>query len=75
MIISSHLMRPKPYSLHPKFARMAQGLIDLVERKAFTFEGPNGDEVIEGPIPADMMNDVDTWRAKLVEAVCTRDYH
>ena len=43
--------------------------MDLVERRAFTFEGPNGDDVIEGPIPADMASDVEILRAKLVEAV------
>ena len=43
--------------------------MDLIERKAFTFEGPNGDDVIEGPIPVDLAGDVELLRAKLVEAV------
>ena len=51
-----------------------QGLVDLVDRKAYTFEGPNGDAVVEGPVPDSMAPDVERYRSKLVEAVrrCAR---
>lgn len=43
------------------------GLIDLVEEKAFKFEGDHGMNIIEIPIPADMVEKVKEYRAKLVE--------
>jgi elongation factor G len=45
------------------------GLIDLIERKAFKFEGDKGQNIIEIPIPDDMKAQVDEYRAKLVEKV------
>jgi hypothetical protein len=46
-----------------------QGLVDLVDRKAYSFEGPNGDSVVEAPVPASMAADVELYRSRLVEAV------
>lgn len=43
--------------------------MDLIYRKAYTFEGPNGDDVTEGPVPADMVTAVEHFRSKLIEAV------
>ena len=48
--------------------------MDLIYRKAYTFHGPNGDEVKEGPVPADMVATVERFRTKLVEAVCGVPY-
>lgn len=45
------------------------GLVDLIEKKAFKFEGDKGQNIIEIPIPADMTAQVDEYRAKLVEKV------
>ena len=46
-----------------------QGLVDLVDRKAYSFEGPNGDSVVEGPVPESMEAEVEQHRSRLVEAV------
>jgi len=46
-----------------------QGLVDLVDRKAYSFEGPNGDSVVEGPVPESMAAEVEQHRSRLVEAV------
>lgn len=43
------------------------GVVDLVYRKAFTFEGPNGIEVTERPVPEDMKAQMEEYRADLVE--------
>ena len=45
------------------------GLIDLVEEKAFKFEGDHGMDIIEIPIPPDMVEKVKTFRDTLIEKV------
>ena len=45
------------------------GLIDLVENKAFKFEGDHGIQIVEISIPEDMVEKVKEYRAKLVEKV------
>lgn len=45
------------------------GIIDLIERKAYTFEGKMGEIVKEIPVPEDMKGKVEEYRAKLVELV------
>src|SRR3989338_5245563 len=45
------------------------GIIDLVEQKAYTFEGKNGEIKKEIPIPEDMANQVTEYRAILMEKV------
>ena len=44
-----------------------EGVIDLVERKAYRFEGAMGEIIIERDIPADMTAQVEEFRKKLVE--------
>jgi len=43
------------------------GIIDLVERKAYRFEGKHGENIIEMPIPEDMLAKVEEYRARTVE--------
>jgi elongation factor G len=43
------------------------GLIDLLERKAYKFEGSFGENIIEMEVPADMKDKVEKYRAELVE--------
>ncbi len=43
------------------------GIVDLIKKKAFKFEGKNGENIIEIEIPADMKDKVDSYRAKMVE--------
>ncbi len=49
------------------------GVIDLIERKAYRFEGKMGEEVIEIEIPADMKDQVEEYRATLVEKIAECD--
>ena len=43
------------------------GLIDLIEQKAYKFEGDHGIQIIEIPIPVDMTDLVKRYRAELME--------
>jgi len=45
------------------------GLIDIIEEKAFRFEGAKGENIIEMPVPEDMKEKVKEYRAKLMEKV------
>ncbi len=45
------------------------GIIDLVAKKAYTFEGKNGEIRKEIPIPEDMQNSVTEYRLTLMEKV------
>ncbi len=45
------------------------GIVDLVEKKAFKFEGKFGENIVEIEIPADMTAQVEEYRAKLLEKV------
>ena len=51
------------------------GVVDLVEKKAYTFAGDKGEKVVETEIPADMAHQVDEYRAVLMEkaAECSDD--
>ena len=48
-------------------------VIDLVERKAYKFEGKLGEEVTEVEIPEDMKEKVEVYRQRLVEKVAEAD--
>lgn len=50
-----------------------KSVIDLVERRAFKFEGKLGEEIIEIEIPEDMKEKVEIYRNKLVEKVAEAD--
>ena len=50
-----------------------EGIIDLVERKAYTFEGKNGEIEKEIPIPEDMNAQVEEYRAKMVEVAAEQE--
>ncbi|MDD4627765.1 MAG: elongation factor G [Candidatus Peribacteraceae bacterium] len=49
------------------------GLVDLVAKKAYKFEGEHGEKVIEIPIPEDMKDQVSEYRAVLMEKVAECD--
>ena len=46
-----------------------KAVIDLIERKAFAFNGKMGEEITEVPIPAEMHDQVEKFRKILVEKV------
>jgi len=50
-----------------------KGVVDLVTRKAFVFEGPRGDKVSEVPVPEDMKSEMEAKRSELVERVSEVD--
>ncbi|KAI3429283.1 hypothetical protein D9Q98_005379 [Chlorella vulgaris] len=50
-----------------------RGLVDLVERRAFHFEGSSGEQIVEVPIPADLQAEVEAKRAELIEHVAEVD--
>ncbi|MFV0556589.1 MAG: elongation factor G [Lactovum sp.] len=49
------------------------GMIDLVEMKAFEYDGGSKEEAKEIDIPEDMLELANEWREKLVEAVADTD--
>ncbi|PIR76112.1 MAG: elongation factor G [Candidatus Magasanikbacteria bacterium CG10_big_fil_rev_8_21_14_0_10_42_10] len=46
-----------------------RGIVDLVEEKAYQFEGNFGENMVEIPIPEDMKEQVATYRSTMVEKV------
>lgn len=49
------------------------GIVDLMEMKAYTFEGDMGEKVVPIEIPADLLDTVKTWRATMVEKIAEMD--
>jgi elongation factor G len=51
-----------------------EGVVDLLTKKAYYFQGEMGDKIIESTdIPADMVADVEKYRAELIEAIVQHD--
>ncbi len=68
--------------LSPKAIRMQipigeesahEGAVDLLLMKAYTYTGNMGEEVIEGEIPANLVEDAKKYRAELVERIVEQD--
>ena len=49
------------------------GIVDLLLKKAFKFEGAAGEQIVEIEIPANMITDVDKCRAELLEKIVEND--
>jgi elongation factor G len=49
------------------------GVIDLIERKAYAFEGDMGEKRVDIDIPEDMKDKVEEYRAMMVEKVAEND--
>jgi len=64
--------QPKPVPLHLPIGSEANftGIVDLLHRKAYLYDGG---KATEGEIPADMAAEVETYRTQLVEAACMSD--
>ncbi len=73
MSLSSILDRLSPNAVAIQLPIGAEGtfsgLIDLIEEKAYKFEGSRGENVVEMPIPEDMKEKVKEYRAKMVEKI------
>jgi len=68
--------------LSPKAIRMQipvgeeekhEGAVDLLKMKAYSYAGSMGEEVIEGEIPAHLLEDAKKYRALLVERIVEQD--
>jgi elongation factor G len=46
-----------------------QGVVDLIKMKAYYFEGEDGNQVVEKPIPAELEADAAAAREKMLDAV------
>ncbi len=55
------------------FESSFSGVIDLIRRKAFKFEGENGEKIVEIPIPDDMKNQAEEYRHKILEKAAEFD--
>jgi elongation factor G len=54
-----------PLGLEDHFA----GVVDLVRMKAYRFEGPAGDQIVEGPVPPAMAAEAAAARDQMLDAV------
>jgi elongation factor G len=59
------VMMQLPIGLEADF----QGVIDLITMKAVAFEGDNGEYVVDGEIPAELLGDAETAREEMLDAV------
>ncbi|MBR2528675.1 MAG: elongation factor G [Blautia sp.] len=50
-----------------------KGIIDLFERKAYYYNDDKGNDVTITDVPADMADDVETYRTQLIESICELD--
>jgi elongation factor G len=50
-----------------------QGIVDLLDLKAYFFKGEKGEIVEEGEIPADLKDDAELWRNELIEKAAELD--
>ena len=46
-----------------------RGVIDLIEMKALTFEGDQGEKVVEGAIPADLQDEAEAARVQMLDSL------
>jgi elongation factor G len=66
--------RPMPIQIPIGAEEHFRGVVDLVTMKALTFdEGDKGYKVIEGEIPAELLETATEWREKMVEMVAEAD--
>ncbi|MBU6321767.1 MAG: elongation factor G [Patescibacteria group bacterium] len=68
--------------LSPKAVRMQipigeegahEGVVDLLTMKGYTFSGNMGEEVIEGEVPANLVDEAKKYRAELIERIVEND--
>ncbi len=65
--------RAFPIHLPIGFEQSINGIVDLVAMKAYTYKDFTDHELIEGDIPADMMDQVKKYRSLLVENAVAED--
>jgi len=65
--------RAFPIHLPIGFEQSINGLVDLVSMKSYTYKDFTDHELVEGEIPADMMDEVKKYRSLLVENAVAED--
>jgi len=65
--------RAFPVHLPIGFEQAINGVVDLVEMKAYTYTEFHDKELVEGEIPADMMDQVKKYRSLLIENAVAED--
>ncbi len=65
--------RAFPIHLPIGFEQSVNGIVDLVSMKAYTYKDFTDKEVVEGEIPADMMDKVKKYRSLLIENAVSED--
>ncbi len=65
--------RAFPIHLPIGFEQAINGIVDLVEMKAFTYKDFTDKALVEGEIPADMMDQVKKYRSLLIENAVAED--
>ena len=65
--------RAFPVHLPIGFEQSINGVVDLVTMKAYTYKDFTDHELIEGEIPADMMDEVKRYRSLLIENAVAED--
>mgnify|MGYP001584441466 FL=1 len=50
-----------------------KGLVDLIRERSYVYTNDMGTDVLEGEVPADMIEDVAKWRGKLIERIAELD--
>jgi elongation factor G len=54
-------------------AETFEGIIDIIEKKAYHFEGNSGEKITEIPIPTHLQDKVESLRLELMEKVAEQD--
>ncbi|HSX43413.1 MAG TPA: elongation factor G [Candidatus Saccharimonadales bacterium] len=65
--------RAFPIHLPIGFEQSINGIVDLVAMKAYTYKDFTDHELVEGEIPADMMDEVKKYRSLLIENAVAED--
>ncbi|NBW28919.1 elongation factor G [bacterium] len=65
--------RAFPIHLPIGFEQAINGIVDLVEMKAYTYKEFTDHELVESEIPADMMDEVNRYRSLLIENAVAED--
>src|ERR1044072_3209350 len=65
--------RAFPIHLPIGFEQSINGIVDLVAMKAYTYKEFKDKELVEGEIPADMMDQVKKYRSLLIENAVAED--
>jgi elongation factor G len=65
----------RAYAIHLPigFEQTINGVVDLIEMKAYTYQEYHDHELVEGEIPADMVDKAQRYRQHLVEAAVEAD--